>query len=106
MNETDDKKENALSLNIDDFSEQEMDDMCAFVSREDLATFDDMEILYRDEKFVEAEIIVLFRDELFIRSRKGDKITVHNERLGMDSSLKMEWDEAISIQKKHIVSIE
>lgn len=94
-----------LTLNIDDITDEELSDMCDFLQRDDLAKYEDVIILHRDKKFKEAEIVVMFKDELFICNNKKDKVNIHNETLGIDSDLKIEWEERTSIMKNQIIAI-
>lgn len=102
---TSESEKEHISLDIDDLTDNEIKDMCDFLQRDDLNKYEDIVILNRDKEFKEAEIIVMYKDELFICNNKKDKVNIHNETLGIDSKLKIEWEERTSIMKNTIVAI-
>src|SRR3989304_2972077 len=92
-------KEKILPHNINEMSDKEIGFLAKFIGRDDIGKSQDVIVIERSESFDEAEVIVFFRDELFIRHRKKEKTIIHNESLGMDSDFKFEWDSATSMCK-------
>ena len=98
-------KEKVLTTDINKMSDKEMGLLAEFIGRNDMDKSQDIIVLERTENFDEAEVIVFFMDELFIRCRKKEKTIFHNEKLAMDSDFKFEWDSAISMRKDDISCI-
>lgn len=94
-----------LTTDVSEMSDEEIGKLCDFIKRGDLSKSQDIIIINRDKDFIQAEIIVLFKNELFIRSSKKEKVKFHNETLGIDSDCTLEWDEAVSIKRDSIIAI-
>lgn len=104
---TSDKETEFLSTNVNDFSDAEIDDMLAFIDRVFGSNCSySIFVISRDKKFAEAEVIVLFEDEFFLRQRFKNHVTIHNDNLGMESELEYVWDAAVSIRKSDISAVE
>lgn len=98
-------KDEVFTTIVDDMSEKEIRLFAEFIHREDIIESQDLIILERTENFEEAEVIVFFKDELFIRCRKKEETVFHNELLAINSDFKFEWDSATSLRKDDISCI-
>jgi hypothetical protein len=98
-------KEKVLTSEMSKMSNSELKLLDEFVGREDIGKCQDMLVLERNEDFSEAQVVVLFKEELFIRWRRHGETIFHNESLGMDSDFKFEWDSATSLSKRDISCI-
>lgn len=98
-------QQEALAYNVEDLTEEEFSNLIDFINRPDVEELQSIFIFSRNKDFSEAEITVLFDNELFVRTKSNNNTTIHNERLAMDSKFEYEWDSAISIRKRDIIAV-
>lgn len=96
-----------LSLELDDFTNTEMDDFCGFIQMDNLAIKRLLRVYFtkRDAKFENAEAIVLFDDEILIRVKGKGQQKVWNEKLGIPLTEEVDSDWEVSIPRRNLIAI-
>lgn len=95
----------SLTLEIEKFTRDEMDDFWEFAELSTDETAIVMFVTDRDKKFASGEVIALYRDYLHIRTKGKDMAIIHNENMAMDSEFEYETDITASILRNNISSV-
>lgn len=103
--EKDAKNKRVMSDHDGKLSKKDFERLADFIDRDDLYECQDIITLEKNENFSEAEVVVLFKNEFFVKCKKKQESTFHNETLGMDADFKFEWDSAVSLIREDVSSI-